>query len=114
MAIRSKQAPIRVGIIGAGAVSDYHHVPGIRIDPRAELGGVCDASKELAEKRRTDWGVDLVTTDFEELCASPNIDAVIVATPNYTHRDIALAAAKHGKHIMCEKPLGLHSGEVRE
>ena len=36
--------PIRIAIIGAGAVSDYHHVPGIRIDPRAELVAACDMS----------------------------------------------------------------------
>ena len=112
MAIRAKQAPVRVGIIGAGAVSDYHHVPGIRLDPRAVLAGVCDNSRELAEKRRKDWNVDRITTDFEELCADPNIDAVIVATPNFTHREIALAAARHKKHIMCEKPLGLNAGQV--
>lgn len=110
----SQQPPIRVGIIGAGAVSDYHHVPGIRLDPRATLAGVCDNSQELVEKRRTDWQIENVTTDFEQLCADPNVDAVIVATPNFTHRDIALAAAKHKKHIMCEKPLGLNAGEVRQ
>lgn len=114
MASSSTSGPVRVGIIGAGAVSDYHHVPGIRLDPRATLAGVCDTSRELVEKRRTDWNVDRITTDFEELCADPNIDAVIVATPNFTHRDIALAAAKHKKHIMCEKPLGLNASEVRE
>jgi predicted dehydrogenase len=114
MAIHSKAPPIRVGIIGAGAVSDYHHVPGIRLDPRAELAGVCDSSQALLEQRRDQWKIDRITTDFEDLCADPNVDAVIVATPNFTHRDIALAAAKHKKHIMCEKPLGLNAGEVRE
>ena len=39
---------------------------------------------------------------------------MIIATPNFTHRPIALAAARSGKHIMCEKPLGLNAGEVRE
>src|SRR4051812_39484373 len=39
----SADNPVRIAIIGAGAVSDYHHVPAIRIDPRARLGGVCDA-----------------------------------------------------------------------
>ena len=114
MPITAQKSPIRVGVIGAGAVSDYHHVPGIRIDPRAELAGVCDASQALLEQRRSEWNIDRITTDFEELCADPNVDAVIVATPNYTHREIALAAARHKKHIMCEKPLGLNAGEVRE
>jgi len=111
---KASPSPVRVAIIGAGAVSDYHHVPAIRLDPRAELVGVCDSSPELLARRRSEWGCDNVTTDFEALCADPNVDAVVIATPNFTHRDIALAAARNGKHVMCEKPLGLNAGEVRQ
>lgn len=108
----SESNPVKVAIIGAGAVSDYHHVPGINLDPRARLVAACDASEELLERRRTDWGIDNVTTDYEKLCADPSVDAVIIATPNFTHKPIALAAAQNGKHLMCEKPLGLNAGEV--
>jgi predicted dehydrogenase len=106
--------PVRVGIIGAGAVSDYHHVPGLRLDPRAQLVAACDADPALLERRKAEWGIDKVTTDAGALCADPEVDAVIIATPNFTHRPIALAAAQHGKHLMCEKPLGLNASEVRE
>ena len=61
--------PVKIAVIGAGAVSDYHHVPAIRLDPRARLAGVCDASPELLEKRRKDWGCDNVTTDAEAIRA---------------------------------------------
>ncbi len=108
----SSPSPIGIGIIGAGAVSDYHHVPGIRLDPRARLMGVCDASRELLEQRRSQWGVELITDDYRQLCEHPEIDAVIIATPNFTHRPIAVAAAEAGKHVMCEKPLGLNADEV--
>lgn len=104
---------VRVAVIGAGAVSDYHHVPAIRLDPRAELVAICDASPELLAKRKSDWGIDRVATDPLEICAANDIDAVIIATPNDTHRPIAVAAAQGGKHVMCEKPLGLSAGEVR-
>lgn len=113
MASVSASTPVRIAIIGAGAVSDYHHVPGIRLDPRARLVAACDTSQELLDKRRREWGLEFLTTDYEEICADPNVDAVIIATPNFTHRPIALAAARHGKHVMCEKPLGLDAGEVR-
>ncbi|MEX0675598.1 MAG: Gfo/Idh/MocA family oxidoreductase [Pirellulales bacterium] len=106
--------PLRIAIIGAGAVSDYHHLPAIRLDPRAELTAACDANAELLEKRKADWHVEIVGTDPQAICADPRVDAVIIATPNYTHRPIALAAIRHGKHVMCEKPLGLNAGEVRE
>ncbi|MBL8827092.1 MAG: Gfo/Idh/MocA family oxidoreductase, partial [Planctomycetaceae bacterium] len=108
------QRPLRIGIIGAGAVSDYHHVPAIRLDSRCTLGGVCDADPALVAKRQQEWNCAKGTTDAVAFCADPEIDAVVIATPNFTHREIAIAAAKHGKHIMCEKPLGLNAGEVAQ
>jgi predicted dehydrogenase len=105
--------PVRVAIIGAGAVSDYHHVPALRLDPRAELAGVCDADPALLEKRRQEWGVEKVSSDPMRICKDPGIDAVIIATPNFTHRPIAVEAALNGKHVLCEKPLGRSAAEVR-
>ncbi len=106
--------PVRIAIIGAGAVSDYHHVPGIRLDRRARLAAICDADEGLLERRKREWGVENATTDAESLCADPEVDAVVICTPNFTHRPIALAAARHGKHLMCEKPLGLNAAEVHD
>lgn len=114
MADFSARNPVRIAIIGAGAVSDYHHVPGIRLDPRARLAAVCDNSPELLEKRRAEWDIDYLTDDYQKVCSDPDIDAVVIATPNFTHKPIALAAAAGGKHVMCEKPLGLSAEEVRQ
>jgi predicted dehydrogenase len=111
---KSQSPPVRIAIIGAGAVSDYHHVPAIRLDPRAELAAVCDTDTKLLEKRRADWKIDFATTDPEAVCADERVDAVIIATPNFTHCPIALAAARHGKHVMCEKPLGVRAGEAEQ
>tara|TARA_R110002111_G_scaffold18931_2_gene46254 strand:- start:87127 stop:88230 length:1104 start_codon:yes stop_codon:yes gene_type:complete len=105
---------VRIGIIGAGAVSDYHHVPGINLDPRAELVAICDPNSELLAKRQADWGKTRATTNYEEIASDPEIDAVIIATPNFTHREIALACIRGGKHVMCEKPLGLNYTESAE
>ena len=98
---------VRIAMIGAGAVADYHHVPGIMIDPRAELVAVCDPNEALLEQRRVDWGELQMTTDYQEIAASDDVDAVIIATPNFTHAPITLACVAAGKHVMCEKPLGL-------
>lgn len=103
---------LRYAIIGAGAVSDYHHVPGIRLDPRAELVAVCDPNEELLHKRRTEWGVENITTSFEDIARDPDVDAVVIATPNFTHQPIALACIDAGKHVMAEKPLGLNFAEA--
>ncbi len=111
---KPRNLPVKVAIIGAGAVSDYHHVPALRLDPRAELVGICDADPELLKRRRQDWQVERTTTDYRQLCDDPDVDAVVIATPNFTHKPIAEAAAAGGKHMMCEKPLGLNAGEVRQ
>lgn len=106
-------APVRVALIGAGAVSDYHHVPGLRLDPRARLVSACDANADLLRARKREWNLDFVTTSYEKICESEDVDAVIIATPNDTHLPITLAAARAGKHVMCEKPLGLNAAEVQ-
>jgi predicted dehydrogenase len=113
MATASPARKVRVAFIGTGAVTAYHHLPGLRLDPRAELVAICDTSPDILEKRRNEWNVAQATTDPLELCSSNAIDAVVIATPNDTHRPIAVAAANAGKHVMCEKPLGLSAGEVR-
>ncbi|MDX1968474.1 MAG: Gfo/Idh/MocA family oxidoreductase [Planctomycetaceae bacterium] len=105
---------VRIGIIGAGLVSDFHHVPGINVDPRAELVAVCDPNEALLNQRKSEWGPAKYTTKFEEIAADPDIDAVIIATPNFTHKPITLACVHAGKHVMAEKPLGLNFEEARE
>ncbi len=104
--------PVRIALLGAGAVSAYHHVPAIRLDPRAELVAACDSDEDLLARRREEWSLQRTTTDYVQICEDPDIDAVIIATPNDTHCAMAEAAARSGKHIMCEKPLGLCAAEV--
>ena len=110
----SERAPIGIAIIGAGAVSDYHHVPGIRLDPRARIAAVCDTDAALLERRQTDWDVEVVSTNYESVCEREDVDAVIIATPNFTHLPVTLTAVRNGKHVMCEKPLGLNVDQVRQ
>ena len=105
---------VRIGIIGVGSVSDYHHFPGIELDPRAELAGICDTNPVLLDQKRSQWQVDFATNDPNQLIEHDNIDAIIVATPNFTHQEICFRAAKAGVHIMCEKPLALSASEARE
>ena len=88
-------------MIGAGAVADYHHVPGIHVDPRAELVAVCDPNEVLLEQRIGDWGVSRTTTEFQEIADADDIDAVIIAKPNFTPRPITLACLAAGNHVMC-------------
>ena len=86
------QRKCRIAIIGAGAVSDYHHVPGIRLDPRAELVAACDPNEELLAKGSVSGGRSAPPRPTSRSRPIREVDAVIIATPNDTHRPIALAA----------------------
>ena len=73
---------------------------------RARIGMVCDLVEGAASSFGSELGVPW-TTSIEEVLANPEISAVIVATPNFTHADVVVQAAQAGKHVFCEKPLAL-------
>ncbi|MFM7222866.1 MAG: Gfo/Idh/MocA family protein, partial [Bacteroidota bacterium] len=90
-------AGIGMGIMGFGDMHAALKVPGV------EIAGVCDLYTGHLERAKEIWGKDLYTTrDFRELLQRPDIDAVIVATPDHWHDHISIAAMKAGKHVYCE------------
>ena len=109
---------VRIGIIGCGAVAELHHVPAIALDDRASIAMLCDANAELLAKRAAQWGVESrrVTTNEDDVVSDPDngVDAVLICTPNFLHCDTALKALRNGKHVFCEKPIGLDAAQARE
>jgi myo-inositol 2-dehydrogenase/D-chiro-inositol 1-dehydrogenase len=79
---------------------------------RPVLKTVCGRDKAKAEAFGARWGYQSVVTDWRKLVESPEIDLIDIATPNDTHAEIAIAAAKAGKMVMCEKPLGRNAAEA--
>lgn len=104
---------LRFGVIGAGGFAEICHVPGLQSHPRAEVVALCgrraDHARAMADRLR----VPEVHTDYRELCARDDLDAVTITTPNAVHAEQALAAFAHGKHVFCEKPLGMTVPEAR-
>ena len=99
---------MRIGIIGAGGVARGVHVPGFQLLPQVEIAAVCDVNIDAAKG----LGIGEVLDRYEDLLERPDIDAVVIATPNYTHPEIAIAAFESGKHVLCEKPLALNHGDA--
>jgi UDP-N-acetyl-2-amino-2-deoxyglucuronate dehydrogenase len=91
------------GIIGGGMIGNFH-AQAIKQLPNAKLVAVCDQVAAAAEKFGGACGVPGLC-DIEQLLARKDIDIITVATPSGTHADIAIAAAKHGKHCILEKPI---------
>jgi len=103
---------VRIALIGVGAVAAFHHIPGIRIDPRVALVAICDENPQLLEQREKEWGPLKATKNYMDIVNDKGIDAVVIATPNYLHLPITLACIKAGKHVMLEKPIGLNEKEA--
>jgi len=95
---------LKIGVIGAGSISDVH-LQSYRQHPGAEIYAICDLNAERAQAKASAYGASKTFTDYRELLALPEIDAVSVCTWNNTHAEIAIAALQAGKHVLVEKPL---------
>jgi predicted dehydrogenase len=104
----SGEAALRWGIIGTGTRGTFTHIPVIREAPESKLLGLCDVSEQRLRAAVAKAGAPVVSyTDYHKLLANPDINAVVVATPNLFHREMLLAAIEAQKHVLCEKPAGV-------
>jgi len=109
---------LRFGIVGTGRISDWV-LKGALQDPRFKAVAVCSRKEETGrafiEKHPEVFDSNAqVFTSVENMASSPNVDAIYIGTPNSTHLPYTLAGLKGGKHVMCEKPLGLSEKEVQQ
>jgi myo-inositol 2-dehydrogenase/D-chiro-inositol 1-dehydrogenase len=104
---------VGIGIVGSGFIAGAHAEAFARL-PRATVRAVASRSAGRAAEFAGRWGVPAWLTDFRELADRPDVDVVCIAAPNALHRDIAVAAAQAGKHVICEKPLARTLREADE
>jgi predicted dehydrogenase len=110
---------IGIGIIGGGYMGKAHAVAmsavGVVFNTtlRPHLEMVCASSAASAEKYRTAYGFARGTDSWQVLVNDPAVEAVIIASPQDTHREIALAAFQLGKPVFCEKPVGVSLDDTR-
>ena len=109
--------PLNLGMIGYGFMGKAHSNGYRRVNNFFELAyhpvlkSVCARSADKAKAFAETWGYESVETDWRNLIERKDIDAIDICTPNNTHAEIALAAAKAGKMILCEKPLAMNGPE---
>lgn len=110
-------ADIGIGIVGGGYMGKAHAVAmsavaavfDTPLRPRLEV--ICTTSAAGAADKARQFGFARSTDDWRRLLADPRVGAVVIASPQHTHMEIALAALAAGKHVFCEKPLGLDAGQ---
>jgi len=107
--------PLRVGLVGTGAIMRAMHMNGwtaLRQAGRVELVAACDTRREAAESLAKEHQVPHVFENFGEMFRKIDLDLVDIATPNRFHAPAALAAFRAGCHVYCEKPLAPTPADV--
>lgn len=93
------------GLIGTGRIADERVLPGINAVAGNRLVGVVSRSPERAQTFAKKFGAQHAYTRYEDLLANPDVTAVAIHTPNAQHAEQAIAAARAGKHVFCDKPM---------
>lgn len=103
--------PLRVGVVGLGMgmghVEAYRHMPGV------EVVALCDLDQAWLGEIGAQVGARLLFSDYREMFARPELDAVSVCLPTALHAPVTISALEHGKHALCEKPMALDASEAR-
>jgi predicted dehydrogenase len=103
---------LRIGILGCGPISQAGHFESAAKAKNAELYAICDVADDLRERMAATHAPKKSYADYAQMLADPQVDAVIIATSDAFHVPAAIEALSAGKHVLCEKPLGLSVEEV--
>ncbi|MCS6850322.1 MAG: Gfo/Idh/MocA family oxidoreductase [Gemmataceae bacterium] len=113
------QKPLNIGMIGYGFMGRAHSNAYCKVGHffdlpyRLVLKAVCARNADKVRAFANQWGYESVETDWRKLVERQDIDLIDICTPNNTHAEIAIAAAEHGKMVLCEKPLAMNAAEGR-
>jgi predicted dehydrogenase len=103
---------LRWGILSTANIADEKVIPGMRKSARSRLVAIGSRDEVRARAFATRHGIERVHGSYEALLADPGIDAVYIPLPNHLHAEWTMAAARAGKHVLCEKPLAMTSAEA--
>ncbi len=112
--------PLNIGLVGYGFMGRTHSNAYRRVNNffdleyQPVLKAVCARNSEKAKAFAKQWGYESIETDWRQLIKRDDIDAIDICTPNNLHKEIAIAAAKAGKMVLCEKPLAINTAEGEE
>lgn len=104
---------LKIGIIGVGNIAQSH-IEGYKRNENTELYAFCDIDREKLEENGKKHGVEKLFTDYNEMLALPELDAVSVCTWNSAHAPCVIAALNAGKHVLCEKPMSVSTEAAKE
>lgn len=105
--------PVRWGVLGVADIATEKVIPAMKGSQLSVVMGIASRSAEKAERAANELGIAKSYDSYGALLDDPDIEAVYIPLPNHLHPEWALAAARAGKHVLCEKPLAMTSEEAR-
>jgi predicted dehydrogenase len=105
---------VKIGLIGAGGIANPHVNGYLKIPDQAKITAVADVVAENANRRAEQAGGAAVYSDYHDMIANADIDAVDICLPHHLHADAIMAATAAGKHVLCEKPLCITTAEAEK
>jgi len=105
---------VNFGIAGFGLHAVKRLMPGFAAASNCRVAALSRRNPAKARESADQYQIPLAFTSTEELCRSAEVDAVFVATPNALHLSDVLTAVRHGKPVLCEKPMGINAGECKQ
>jgi predicted dehydrogenase len=104
---------LRFGVLGAAKIALEHVVPAMQGGDRTQVVALASRDPARASEAARRLGIGRVHAGYEDLLVDPDVDAVYLPLPNHLHAPWAIAAARAGKHVLCEKPMALDADEAR-
>jgi predicted dehydrogenase len=105
---------IRFGIVGFGLHAVRRLMPGFELSQKCKVVALSRRDPQKAAESGQRYGIPHAFTSAEDLCRCPDVDAVLVTSPDACHREDVLAAIRAGKPVLCEKPMAMNAGECRQ
>jgi predicted dehydrogenase len=105
---------ISIGVVGCGTHAQIAHLPFFSRNSRCRLTAICDTDLRKIDYLGSKYNIPRRYQDFQEIVEDGEIDALVIAAPNYLHVPMSVTALKYGKHVLCETPMAVNLREARE
>jgi len=105
---------LRIGVLGCGPIAQFAHFESCTKASNADLYAICDVAEDLRTRMAATHAPEKTFAEYDAMLADPDVEAVIIATSDAFHVPASLRALEAGKHVLCEKPIGVSVEEVEQ